>query len=258
MSYLKLFFSAFLFAAIIVPVFPETLFLKDGTVIEGKVVENGENELLFLDKNKKLLRIPQKNVSMLLASKKFKYGDTADSSQNENLNNNMIFDVKPGILVPIGKFAEMGDTGYGIESALTTEHLFIDKFEIGADAAFYFLEGRDLSKEKSQRFERFFVIPVFFAFGYKIGIKDNFALIPEISAGGVYFNVKYSDHSTGSEDSSNINLQIVEPAFRAGVSARCNFTDSFSASLSSEYVVVLEKKDTINFIVINAGLGYNF
>ncbi len=248
-----------LIAIIIVslPLSPETLFIKDGTVIEGTVVENGDKFLIFRDKQKKLHKIPQKDVSMILSSK-FEYGARGNTREEQPSTGNILFEINPGYIIPLGNFSEMGGDGYGAELRLIMKDLLWERFESGIESAFYFVKGKDLSEERSQDYNRFFILPLYVTTGYAISLSDKITILPQISMGVVCFDIRYIDHSTGSEDKADRHDRIFDPVIKAGLSMRYMVTESISLSFSSGYTAAFEKNGLVNFIVFNAGAGYRF
>lgn len=257
MIFLKRFILLIAIITVSVPLFPETLFIKDGTVIEGTVVENGDKYLIFRDKQKKLHKIPQKDVSMILSSK-FKYGARGKSPEERSLSGSILFELNPGYIIPLGVLSDIGNNGYGAELSLTRKDFIMDGFETGIMSGFYFINGKDLSENKSQNYNRFFILPLYFTTGYNLSISEKITLIPEISIGAICFDIRYIDHSTGSESEADRHDRIFDPAVKAGVSMRYIFTESISASLSAGYTAALEKSGLVKFIVFNAGAGYRF
>jgi len=255
MNYFRLFTSTFLITAFAFTLAAETLFLKNGTVIDGTVVENTEKELVFRDKQKKIHRIPQKDVSMLIKSKKYKFNDNnSNVTDDASIDYSLKLNISPGIIIPLGTLSKTANTGYGIESKISSE-LFLHGFELGVDASFYYMEGKNLEEERNLDFERFFIIPFFISAGYAIELADNLYIIPELSPGGIFIDSRYFDYSKSSKIK---HFKKVEPALKTGISLRCALTDSLSVFFSSGYVITAEENGIIHFAVINSGIGYNF
>lgn len=255
MRYFILFISAVLTAALVFPLAAETLFLKDGTVIEGAVVENTEKELVFRDKQKKIYRVPQKDVSMLIKSKKYKFGDNNSPATGDYPHNSeMTFGVYPGLVMPFGTLAKIGSTGYGAGFYMRKQ-LFFENFEIGADSGLYYMKGKDLEDEKNLSFKRFFIVPLFISTGYRIDLTEKIHVLPCLSFGGIYIDSKYTDYTGGAEDE---DFRRFEPALKADIQLCYMLTEFLSVSFSPGYVIAAENSGIIHFTVISAGLGYHF
>jgi len=230
--------------------------MKDGTVIEGTVVENGDSILIFRDKQKKIHRIPQKDVSMILYPKKNK--NSINSQQKGDSGNGTTLIFNPCYIMPIGNLAEMAENGYGAEFSLTQQDFIIDGLESGVESGFYFMKGKDLSEEKSQNFNRFLIIPLYFTTEFFIAISANIGLYPGISAGVICFDMRYIDHSTGSENEADRHDRIFDPTIKADLSLRYKVTDYITVSFSAGYTAAFEMNGVVNFIVFSAGAGYSF
>ncbi len=171
--------------------------------------------------------------------------------------NKVTIGIYPCYIYPLGTFGKMFDSGYGGGISYSKRDMFFDDFEGGAAVGFYYMPGKNLP-EKNKDFNRLMLLPFYMTAGYNIIFGENFRIKPLLSFGGAYVDMKYFDKNRTAAMGRDVHLQIVEPAFKAGLSAEYTFSDSFLMSVGCEYGAVVEKNGLLDFIAVNAGAGYSF
>ena len=162
----------------------------------------------------------------------------------------------PGILIPLGKFSDMYNKGYGGMIAFNEQNLFFNNFECGINIGFYYMRGKNLIDERDKDYENFMLAPFYITSAYDLKLSEIFRIKPLLSIGYAYLNANYKDASSPSKPDKN--LQIYEPTVKAGLYTDCRFSDSLSLSIGCEYSTIIEKNGYMSFILVNAGLNYFF
>lgn len=245
------------------PLAAESVYLNDGTIIECKIIEHRDKEIIIKDNNNKIRKISNNDISMILKSRKPHHGRKEKQSErtekeNKALLNESSVEIAPGVLLPLGKLGEMSGTGYGLSISFIRNIIISDSMNAGITAGFYNSEGKDLTDSNSRHYKEFNYIPFYFSANYVLNMNHYFSIEPELSAGGIYFRAEYTDHSTGPLSDSDKSIKKIEPSFKAGLSLRYRFKKSFSASISSDYGIITESSGLISFLLINAGVSYHF
>ncbi len=163
----------------------------------------------------------------------------------------------PGVIIPLGKFGEMADIGYGGMLCLTERNLYFDGFETGIGTGFYYAEGKDRIKEGKPLFHRFLIAPLLINAGYRFNFWESFSVIPTISLGAAYFNMTYLKYDSIKMD-EEITENFVDPMVKCGVGIEYSITESFSVSLISEYGMFIEMSGPMEFITAGIGVNYRF
>jgi len=169
-----------------------------------------------------------------------------------------VLEIYPGTMFPVGKFGKMFGVAYGGELSLSERNLFFENFEAGVNIGFYSMQGKDLLDEKNKDYDKMMLAPGYLTAGYNIMIGDSFSIKPVLSFGGAYVGMKYYDRNRTAAEGRDRDLSIFEPAFKAGLSAEYRFTDYLLISAGCAYGAVVEKSGMLNFILVNAGIGFSF
>ncbi len=184
-------------------------------------------------------------------------GEESDTA-NVKLFPNTFLDLYPGVIIPLGKFSEMYEIGYGGLISISERNFIFKNFEAGIALGFYYMQGKNILAEKNLDYQTLMFAPLYLTAEYNFRIGDSFAIKPGLSIGGVYLDAKYVDRNRTAVEGRDMHLQTFEPAFKAGLSARYMFTDYLSLTAGCEYGAVVEKNGLLSFITANAGIGYSF
>ncbi|MBN1499743.1 MAG: fibronectin type III domain-containing protein [Spirochaetes bacterium] len=164
--------------------------------------------------------------------------------------------VAPSVLIPMGVFSEMAETGYGMEFALNKNGVISEKIELGLSLGCYYLPGKDISDDKNLLLTRFFIVPLYFNAGYTLFSGKRFYVNPVLSLGFAYMNVAYRNASV--METPEKVLQTVDFSAKTGLSAGYIFSNSLQFVSGCEYGVFIEKSGLLSFLQINAGIKYSF
>ncbi len=164
----------------------------------------------------------------------------------------------PGIIIPTGKFAKLFNPGIGGIFTISERNLLFYNFEAGAALGFYYLPGKDLLEEKNKDYKYMMLVPLYLTAAYNIEIGDSFIIKPVLSIGGVYIDMDYIDRNKTIAEGQARELQIVEPAYKAGLAVEYKYTDKLSFSAGCDYGAIRQNTGLMTYISINAGIGYSF
>ncbi len=173
-----------------------------------------------------------------------------------NLLPETTFEIQPGLIIPLGKFKNMFNPGYGGMLSFSENNLFFKNFTGGVALGFYYMKGNDLMTEKDKDYHNFILVPLYLTSGYNYGIGESLKIKPLLSFGSAYMDVKYKDASSPAKP--NKHLQIISPAFKAGIAAKYSLTEYISFSAGCEYGAIIQNNGVLNSIYVNAGIGYSF
>ncbi|MBN1499602.1 MAG: fibronectin type III domain-containing protein [Spirochaetes bacterium] len=162
--------------------------------------------------------------------------------------------ILPSVLLPFGIFSEMAETGYGSEFMFTWDDVYFENFEPGFGAGFYYLKGKDLLEERNLDFNRFFFLPLYLSAGYNFQLSINFSVKPVFSIGTALMNAQYEDDlSSGDYDR---NILILEGMCKLGIYFNYKISYHWLLTLGSEYSMLIEKNDSMNCVLLHAGMIY--
>lgn len=245
-----------------ISVYPEYIVLNDGTSVEGTIVDKNKDTITIRDSRNRIKQIPQKDISIMLKTVKVRTEQskkqTAPPGQVTNSESDYLFSFKPGVIFPLFKFGEVSKTGYGFSAELIRKKYFLNKFDSGIEAGFFYSEGKDLMDSRSQIYNRFFIVPLYLSAFYRSHLTEKISIIPVLSVGATYLDVKYKDHSTGPLSESESHKKLFEPSLKAGISLNWNFTEKITIGTGFDYGFIFEKKGILHFTIFNINAGYNF
>ena len=164
----------------------------------------------------------------------------------------------PGFFYSIGTFSEMYNDGFGGIFTLSRNNTFFNNFEAGISTGFFFLFGEDLTDKNNKTYQDLVVVPFYLTTGYNICLGKSFVIKPVLSFGGTYLDAYYTDYNKTDEENKDTDLTVVEPSFKAGITAEFRVTKSVSISAVSEYGFIKENSGLLNFAIFSAGIGYSF
>jgi len=253
-----------IFIFISIPLHSEFIILNNGTTIECTIINNGENELTIRDTENKIRKIPQKDISMILKSKKLnlrkdkKSTGKATNTEYDNFSNGVQFGFKPGIIIPSGRFRKMSDIGYGASAELSFKDILFNTFDAGFSAGYYYSGGQDLKQANSQIYSRFILLPLFLYTSYNAELSENLSVVPGISIGAAYIDVEYEDYTINTAYGDLKKSRFIEPAVKAGLSLNYKLSRRTGITTSCYYGIIIEEERLINFAVISAGVVFFF
>jgi len=163
----------------------------------------------------------------------------------------------PGVIMPLGKFGEMADIGYGGMLTYTEKNWLFDGFDGGISAGFYYLSGKNLIDEGKSEYHRFMIAPLLINAGYRFTFGDSFSIIPSLSFGAAYFNMTYMKYDTVKME-EEITENFVDPMLKLGLGIEYSIIESFSVSLTGEYGMFIEMSGPMQFASAGVGLNYKF
>ncbi len=244
-------------------VYPEFVFLNDGTFVEGKVIEKNSRYMIVRDKKNREWKLKQKDVSMILKSDKLRKHrnqrvDRSSGSTQDPSSDRFITEISFCAFIPSGRFAEISESGYGAAVDFTAENLVFGIFDAGISGGLFFSGGRDLTESKSQDYDSFMFAPLMLSLLYSADLTGNFSLIPALSLGGAWYDVKYTDHTSGPLDSSDRHEKFFGPAAKAGLLCRYRISGNVSLTGGCGYTAVKEESGMIGCVVLSAGAGLIF
>ncbi len=189
-----------------------------------------------------------------------------DSGDESGVVNERVKDIQwntylgfsPGLIIPLGKKGEMYNIGYGGMLTLTERKLFIEQFEVGISAGFYYATGKDLLKENKPKYLDYMIIPILINTGYRIELPYSFSVIPTLSLGAAYAEMKYIKNDSNTFQEVEKKVSTIDPAVKCGLGVEYKINESISMSISGEYGVFIETGETIDFLVADIGIYYKF
>jgi len=166
--------------------------------------------------------------------------------------------ISPAYLYPMGKLKDMADYGAGAVIKYELSNYIFSKLELSGEMGFFYLPGKGSFLESESEINSLMFLPVMFTAGYAFYLTDNLAIIPEISAGGIFIRYDYSYFDIPSSKVTNIAENEINPAAGGGVLIRYTITDKYYVNFSADYRVFFEKDNSFSFVTASAGAGMRF
>jgi len=155
--------------------------------------------------------------------------------------------VQPLYFIPHGKLADMFEPGFGILGSVNFKNFFYQNFEWGLSGGAVQLNGKD-----SDKYESMTLIPVTLDIGYHFHFTESLSLMPYISAGYTYLDIKYISLF------QDKNKTAYEPSARGGAALSAEF-DYFNLSAGGDYGLIYEESGVKPFyeIFLKAGVLFD-
>jgi hypothetical protein len=166
--------------------------------------------------------------------------------------------VNPAFLYPLGKLKDMADYGYGAEFKLELLNYFLPKLELSADTSLFYLPGKGDFYESESKVISLMFAPVMLSAGYAFYLLENFAVIPNVSAGAIYVQYDYSYFDIPDSKEKNVSDYEIDPALGAGILFRYLVTDSVYVNLSADYRIFFEESGSFSYCTAAVGAGFRF
>lgn len=164
----------------------------------------------------------------------------------------------PGVFLPLGNFGKMAKMGMGGALSFSRQKFFFENFEVGFQAGFYSLPGKNFFDNNSQKVTGIFIIPFYFILDYKIALSSGIGIIPGISLGAAFVNMKYSSWDLGALVYKETASQFIDPSLKGGIAFEYVFSRTYSLKLYGEYGLLMEKGGNLGFLTAGISLGYHY
>lgn len=233
-----------------------TVFLKDGTRINGTIVSDSETSLAIRTDDNRFKEIPRDHITKILYQKPETEAKNMKPEKTDFIQSYTIFEFNSGIIIPLGKFGEMADTGYGGMLSITKRDFLFDGLETGAGIGFHYLPGKGLLENGKLQYNRFAVTSMLFNAGYRLRIVKDFYLIPVLSPGAAFINMAYirKDSVTGEEVRKSVSS--FDPVCRCRFELEYIINQSVSISINGEYGAFIEMSGVMPFAAAGIALQY--
>ncbi|MBN1533112.1 MAG: hypothetical protein JXA20_10655, partial [Spirochaetes bacterium] len=167
--------------------------------------------------------------------------------------NSLTVEVLPAMILPIGRFAEMFDSGGGGMVTLYTGNMPVQNLQFGLSVGFLALEGTD------DRYRFSYLVPLLVQAGYVFHLSDQLSLTPTIRGGGAAIGLEYlSRGPMGTSLLAEQEEEGFEAMMTAGLALRHQVTRSVSVRLGVDFGMIYEEGDPMLFVQCQLGVGYTF
>ncbi len=150
------------------------------------------------------------------------------------------FLVKPGVIVPIGNFSDLGGMGFGGSFAFEKRGLILPTLEVGMEVGFYYLPGVDVLDDEMQKTKRIFFAPVSLYCGYRFPLSGALYAVPYIFAGGAYFDMPYVQFDQATNAETDEHLRSFGSVGGAGAALSWRPGESFEIGLRASFGLLLK------------------
>lgn len=166
--------------------------------------------------------------------------------------------VNPAFIYPLGKLKDMSEPGYGAALKFEMSNYFNPKLELGLEASFFYLQGKGDFLESESKVNSIVFAPAMLYAGYAFYPFENFAVIPNVSAGAVFVQYDYNYFDIPDSEEKNVSESQVDPAAGLGLTLRYSITESLYINISADYKVLFEESDNFSFCTASVGAGMRF
>jgi len=168
------------------------------------------------------------------------------------------FEFTPGVIIPLGKFEEMAETGFGGMINLNRRNLFFKGFTTGIGTGLYYAPGKDNFDGNNKNYDRFIILPLLINTGYRFNTANRFYIIPSISYGASYLNFSYEYFVPSTLKMKDENKNTIDPTVKGGLRIEYKITGLCSLTMSGEYGSFIEKSGAMPFAIASLGVDYIF
>lgn len=164
----------------------------------------------------------------------------------------------PALIVPFGKFADMGSTGYGGLVSMVCDGIIFDNAVVGIEAGYMRLPGVDSLDSAGQKVDGINFAPFGVKAGYKCPIGKSLYVWPSVTAGAAYIGMNYinRDRSTGVDtDKTKSGLDAMA---LVSLNAGWNISKNLFLGINGGYGMLFEKDAVLRFAVTGMEMGWRF
>ncbi len=166
--------------------------------------------------------------------------------------------VSPAFLYTMDKLKDMADYGFGLTFRSEFSNYLFDQLELSAELSVLYLPGKSGFIESESKVNFLLFVPVMATAGYAFYPVDNFAVIPVVSAGVMYLHYDYNYFDIPSSKKKNISKGEVDPIVGAGLNLRYGLTKDLYLTMSAEYRIFFEEKNSYSYLTAAIGAGMRF
>ncbi|PKL16416.1 MAG: hypothetical protein CVV49_16360 [Spirochaetae bacterium HGW-Spirochaetae-5] len=167
--------------------------------------------------------------------------------------------VSPAFIYPAGNFKNLAGYGYGATLKFEMSNYFVEQLELSAELSCYTLPGKDPDfPEPENKINGFIIAPLMLGSGYAFYPLEDFALIPNITAGAVYVQYDYNYFDIVNSKDTNVVDNEINPILGAGLILRYKLSESFYLTLSSDYRIFFEESENYSYYTGSFGAGMRF
>jgi hypothetical protein len=209
----------------------------DGTVQKYRIYGETGNEKNLLNETASLTSTVKnyQGIDIIYVTAVDEMNGESEDSLLFLINNGLVLSINPGMIFPVGKFADIAGPGYGASVSVMYMGLFKMPLEAGVESGFYNLSGRDNLESDNLKTERAYFVLMYFYCGYRFEPSERFFVTPYINAGAAYMNMPYTKRDWETLEESSKTMTDFGPAGAIGVSFSYRLNNAYFANMRASY-----------------------
>lgn len=161
--------------------------------------------------------------------------------------------VKGNYIVPLMKFGDLFEYGYGSILDIYLSDIFINNLNAGIESGFIYLKGKNSDASKHLNADNSYIIPVCLNISCPIDINDYFSIRPFVSSGYAYNRMQYTDDNKEAREKIFWN-----PVFSGGLDFLYTVNYYSAFGIGCQYSVLFESAGNLYFTGINLYGDFRF
>ncbi len=166
--------------------------------------------------------------------------------------------ISPAYLYPMGKLSDMSNFGFGVTFKSEFSNYLFSNLELSAELSVFYLPGKSGFIESESKVNFLLFVPVMATVGYAFYPISDLAVIPVVSAGGLYLQYDYNYFDIPSSKKKNISKGEVDPIVGAGLNLRYSLTKDYYLTMAVDYRMFFEEKNSYSYLTAAIGAGMRF